>query len=62
VTHTATTRQTMIDTTAADSELPPRRLNVMRLGYAFLGVGLAILKWPILPQPQRSSSAVPSSS
>jgi pimeloyl-ACP methyl ester carboxylesterase len=54
VTHTATTRQTMIDTTAADSELPPRRLNVMRLGCAFLGVGLAIVKWPILIQEAAS--------
>jgi hypothetical protein len=48
VTQTAPTRQTMIETTAGDSELSPRRLNVMRFGYAFLGVGLAIVKWPIL--------------
>ena len=27
-----------------------RRLNAMRFGYAFLGVGLAIVKWPLLVQ------------
>jgi len=30
--------------------LSTRRLNVMRVGYAFMGVGLAIVKWPILIQ------------
>jgi hypothetical protein len=39
-----------IDTTAADQELSARRLNVMRCGYAFMGVGLAIVKWPVLVQ------------
>ena len=34
--------------TAVDDELSTRRLNVMRFGYAFLGVGLAIVKWPLL--------------
>ncbi|MFF1817688.1 hypothetical protein ACFVWG_10360 [Kribbella sp. NPDC058245] len=29
-------------------DLSTRRLNVMRFGYAFMGVGLAIVKWPIL--------------
>jgi len=38
------------DTSTTDHELSPRRLNVMRLGYAFMGVGLAIVKWPILVQ------------
>jgi len=28
--------------------LSTRRLNVMRLGYAFMGVGLVIVKWPLL--------------
>ena len=36
--------------TAVDEELSTRRLNVMRFGYAFMGVGLAIVKWPILLQ------------
>ena len=39
-----------VDATATDHELSPRRLNVMRLGYAFMGVGLAIVKWPIFVQ------------
>lgn len=39
-----------IDTTAVDEELSRRRLNVMRVGYAFMGVGLVIVKWPILLQ------------
>jgi hypothetical protein len=30
------------------AELPVRRLNVMRFGYAFMGVGLVIVKWPVL--------------
>jgi hypothetical protein len=37
-----------VDATAADQELSTRRLNFMRCGYAFMGVGLAIVKWPIL--------------
>ena len=37
-------------TTPVDEELPTRRLNVMRFGYAFMGVGLAIVKWPVLIQ------------
>jgi hypothetical protein len=44
----------MIDTTAARSELSPRRMNVVRFGYAFLGVGLSIVKWPIRIQDAAS--------
>jgi hypothetical protein len=29
--------------------LSPARLNVMRAGYLLMGVGLAIVKWPLLP-------------
>jgi hypothetical protein len=29
-------------------DLPPWRLNVMRLGYAVMGVGLAVVKWPLV--------------
>jgi hypothetical protein len=36
--------------TAVDEELSTRRLNVMRIGYAFMGVGLAIVRWPLLVQ------------
>ena len=38
------------ETSTTDHELSTRRLNIMRLGYAFMGVGLAIVKWPILVQ------------
>jgi len=30
--------------------LSTRRLNVMRLGYAFMAVGLALVKWPLFVQ------------
>jgi hypothetical protein len=36
--------------TAVAEVLSTRRLNVMRFGYAFLGVGLAIVRWPLLFQ------------
>jgi hypothetical protein len=42
------------ETSTTDHELSTRRLNVMRLGYAFMGVGLAIVKWPILVQDAAS--------
>ena len=32
----------------AMSELPLYRLNLMRVGYLVMGVGLAIVKWPML--------------
>jgi hypothetical protein len=41
-------------TTPIDEDLPTRRLNVMRFGYAFMGVGLAIVKWPVLIQNAHS--------
>jgi hypothetical protein len=44
----------IVDTTGVDEELSTRRLNFMRFGYAFMGVGLAIVKWPILVQDARS--------
>jgi hypothetical protein len=37
-----------VEVAATDDDLSIRRLNVMRFGYAFMGVGLAIVKWPIL--------------
>jgi len=39
---------------AIDDGLSTRRLNVMRFGYAFIALGLAIVKWPILIQQARS--------
>ena len=40
------------DTGAA--ELPLWRLNLMRIGYAVLGVGLAVVKWPVVIGYDRS--------
>ena len=37
-----------------DQELTTRRMNVMRFGYAFTGVGLVVVKWPVLVQDARS--------
>ena len=34
---------------AVDEELSTLHLNVMRFGYGFMGVGLVIVKWPLLP-------------
>ena len=53
ITHTRAT--TAAARLAVDQELSTRRLNVMRFGYAFMGVGLAIVKWPLLFQ----ASSVP---
>lgn len=36
-------------TTASISDLSPTRLNLMRAGYLLMGVGLALVKWPLLP-------------
>jgi hypothetical protein len=33
---------------AVNPELSTRRLNVMRFGYAFMGIGLVIVRWPRL--------------
>lgn len=42
------------DAIGIDEALPTRRLNVVRFGYAFMGVGIAIVKWPVLVQDARS--------
>ncbi|MFC5268825.1 hypothetical protein ACFPJ1_42530 [Kribbella qitaiheensis] len=42
------------DAIGIDQELRTRRLNVLRFGYAFMGVGIAIVKWPVLVQDARS--------
>lgn len=34
--------------TAVGAELPVHRLHLMRVGYLVLGVGLAVVKWPLL--------------
>ena len=47
----STVARTAVDNrTAVDEDLSTRRLNVMRFGYAFMGVGLAITRWPRLIQ------------
>ncbi|WP_329476518.1 hypothetical protein OG555_33275 [Kribbella sp. NBC_01484] len=37
-----------------DQELSTRQLNVMRFGYAFMGIGLVVVKWPVVVQDARS--------
>jgi hypothetical protein len=37
-------------TIAAPAELSVRRINLMRVGYLLMAVGLAIVKWPLLPE------------
>jgi hypothetical protein len=44
----------IVGATAINDALSTRRVNVMRFGYAFMGVGLAIVKWPVLIQDARS--------
>jgi hypothetical protein len=34
---------------STDRDLTPTRLNLMRAGYLLMGVGLALKKWPLLP-------------
>jgi hypothetical protein len=31
------------------SELSPTRLRLLRVGYLLIGVGLVLVKWPLLP-------------
>lgn len=38
------------DASTARPELSVTRLNVMRVGYLFMGLGLVVVKWPLLPQ------------
>jgi hypothetical protein len=35
-------------------ELSVRRLNVMRFAYAFIGIGLAVVKWPVVIRDAQS--------
>ena len=43
----------MSSTTAAPSDLSLIRLHSMRAGYLLMGVGLAVVKWPLLPGAAR---------
>ncbi len=37
-------------TPVTTASLSVRRLNLMRVGYLFMGLGLVAVKWPLLPQ------------
>jgi len=39
----------MRSTRGAPDALPVYRLNLMRAGYLLMGVGLALVKWPLIP-------------
>ena len=43
----------IVDTADVDAELSTRRLNFMRFGYAFMGVGMVIVKCPFSWTPHR---------
>ena len=45
---TNTTTQLAHTANPGVAELPLWRLNLMRVGYAVMGVGLAIVKWPLV--------------
>jgi hypothetical protein len=44
-----TTAPPLPTTRSAPPVLSVRRLNAMRAGYLLMGVGLALVKWPLLP-------------
>ena len=46
---TPTTPTTPATPTAPEADLSLRRLHLMRGGYLLMGVGLALVKWPLLP-------------
>jgi hypothetical protein len=48
---TAPPPETAVESKAAGPiTLPAFRLNLMRGGYLLMGIGLAVVKWPLLPQ------------
>lgn len=40
--------------TSGTEQCAPWRLNILRVGYLFVGVGLAVTKWPLLPDVRNS--------
>lgn len=40
---------TLTSVPTVTAELSLTRLNLMRAGYLFMGLGLALVKWPLLP-------------
>jgi hypothetical protein len=47
---TVDTESTEEATRTEQKPLPTYRLNLMRIGYLVMGVGLAVFKWPLLLQ------------
>lgn len=45
----STTTAAHVTIASAADDLSPIRLNLMRAGYLFMGLGLALVKWPLLP-------------
>lgn len=56
VTHRDATRRELISSLRYPLSLPTYRLNLMRVGYALMGIGLALVKWPAVidPDPSRT--------
>jgi hypothetical protein len=50
-----TTNVTATADPRAVADLPLWRLNLMRVGYAVMGVGLAVVKWPVVIGYDRST-------
>lgn len=46
---TAPTVATMTARSAAPGSLPTYRVNIMRIGYLLMAVGLAMTRWPLIP-------------
>lgn len=46
---TTTSAVTRTGSTDKTTELPLYRLHMMRAGYLLMGLGLAVVKWPLLP-------------
>lgn len=49
LTATAPTVATMTAESAAPGSLPTYRVNIMRIGYLLMAVGLAMTRWPLVP-------------
>ena len=45
---TTTSQRARSENTGAEAELPLYRLHLMRAGYALMGIGLAVVRWPDL--------------
>jgi hypothetical protein len=52
---TVTTESTPAAGQSLPADLPLWRMNLMRVGYAVMGVGLAVVKWPVVIGYDRST-------